>query len=341
MSWSDIRNIKLRSVKKETQEKFMALLEKYNNGLISPKEKLLLDEWFDVLGEQEINGGTLTEAEKLSLKGRLQRYRNDEQNGIPVRSLQGSSWGTVYKIAASLLLVAITSYLIWQFSGRTVPTSATMVEVASQGNVKKVMLSDGSIIWLKGNSSITYPEKFEGDTREVSLTGEALFEVEKDPAHPFIIQSGDIVTRVLGTSFNIRSTSGGIEVYVLTGKVLVTAKQTQQKIELLPAEKVLYAQATQQLVREEVKEEQPVQYTAGTEYDMNFNRTTLGEIAARVEGKFNVEVTLSDPRLKNCMVTGDFTDQSLERTLNMMSQILGFEYEHDENKIKIRGKGCE
>jgi ferric-dicitrate binding protein FerR (iron transport regulator) len=68
----------------------------------------------------------------------------------------------------------------------------------SNGKTKKVILEDGTIIWLKGNSSLTYPEHFVSATREVNLIGEALFEVAKDASHPFIVHSNGMNTRFWG-----------------------------------------------------------------------------------------------------------------------------------------------
>ena len=98
-----------------------------------------------------------------------------------------------------------------------------------------MILEDGSIIWLKGNSSLTYPEHFVNATREVSLIGEALFEVAKDASHPFVVHSNGMNTKVLGTSFNIRPIGNHVEVVVFTGKVAVSLANSSKRILVLPS----------------------------------------------------------------------------------------------------------
>jgi len=203
--------------------------------------------------------------------------------------------------------------------------------VASFENVMKGMEDDIEVI-----------EEEDDQTPDVTLLGEALFEVTKDPSHPFVIQCGELTTTVLGTSFNIKSREKNIEVVVLTGKVSLTSASDKEGIVVLPNEKAVYNGLNKQLVKvETVKKAEKIAAVASTEYRMDFDDTRMGEIIRRIEGKFNVTVTMSDPKLGNCMITADFTDQSLDMTFNMISQALGFEYEINGNQISLRGTGCE
>ncbi|MEO6174284.1 MAG: FecR family protein, partial [Flavobacterium circumlabens] len=104
---------------------------------------------------------------------------------------------------------------------------------------KSIKLSDGSKIYLAANSLFQYPEKFDGDERKVSLLkGNAFFEIAKDKKHPFIITSGEIKTRVVGTSFHIQLSKSKCEVIVVTGKVNVSGKG--QSVDLVPNEQALF-----------------------------------------------------------------------------------------------------
>jgi len=332
---------------------FKRLIEKYQQGLLSGREKRLLDEWFAAMGHDKVHPIWSAE-DKLTLKTKILQQieeekikteAGEESSFISSRRLpvfwRRSRFQATYRIAASLFLLATVSYFVWQFR-RTEPGAVQVLQATAVGNVNKVLLSDGSLVWLKGNSMLTYPKEFIGKERHVTLLGEALFEVTKDPSHPFVIQCGELTTTVLGTSFNIKSHEKNIEVVVLTGKVSLTSVSDKQGIVVLPNEKAVYNGLNKQLVKvETVKKEEKIATVASTEYRMDFDDTRMGEIIRRIEGKFNVKVMISDPKLGNCMITADFTDQSLDKTFDMISQALGFEYEIDGNQISLRGTGCD
>jgi ferric-dicitrate binding protein FerR (iron transport regulator) len=249
-------------------------------------------------------------------------------------------WSTAWKIAASLLLLLATAYGIWQYAAKDTYAENIQVKTSTPHAIEKIMLADGTIVWLKPGSKLTYPEKFGDSTRVVSLQGEALFEVTKDPAHPFLIHCGDITTSVLGTSFNIKSNAEHTEVFVLTGKVSVSSTKTNENVELLPRESAVYAHATRQLQKiNDRPEQRAAAYTQGTEYRMNFENITIGEIAAHIEAKFNVSMTLEGP-VAGCLITADLTDQSLENTLELIRETVNATYSIQESTITLRGTGC-
>ncbi|KAA5248747.1 FecR family protein, partial [Bacteroides finegoldii] len=84
-------------------------------------------------------------------------------------------------------------------------TTQTHVLTVPRGESFKVVLCDGTEVWLNANSNFVYPTAFIGDERIVTLEGEAYFKVAKDPERPFIVKTKTVQTRVLGTEFNIRS----------------------------------------------------------------------------------------------------------------------------------------
>src|SRR5690606_1106516 len=111
--------------------------------------------------------------------------------------------GKVFRAAASLILLATLSLIVWEFIEKDSPKEIANLQTTASEEIKKVILADKSIVWLKGNSSLTYPEEFSEEERKISLQGEALFEVTNDPDRPFIIQCGELTTKVLSTSFSI------------------------------------------------------------------------------------------------------------------------------------------
>jgi ferric-dicitrate binding protein FerR (iron transport regulator) len=186
-----------------------------------------------------------------------------------------------------------------------------------------------------------YPSSLSGNTREVSLQGEALFEVAKDARHPFVIHCGELTTTVLGTSFNIRSDVEKIEVTVLTGKVSLASVHDTQGVIVLPNEKVIYDGRQRPVAKAVIAVTERSALTGGTEYTMDFNDTRMSEVIGRIERKFDRRIAVADARLGQCRITADFSDQSLERTISMIAQALGVRYEINDRMVTLLGKGCD
>ena len=108
--------------------------------------------------------------------------------------------------------------------------------VVPRGGIYSLVLSDGTEVFLNSDSELRYPVKFTGKNREVDLKGEAFFEVTPDSLHPFVVQAGEMRTRVLGTSFNIMAYTDEptIQTTLFTGRVEVSVEQTSLKEVLVP-----------------------------------------------------------------------------------------------------------
>lgn len=319
-----------------TTSEFEELLERYEKGTCTPEERKHLEQWLNQRGQGR--SPFTDDEDRKAMEAALHqaiRQSTGMRNGNTVFM---SGW---WKIAASFLLLLAAGYGIWKYTAGKSAVNDIAGIASAADTIEKVLLADGTLVWLKPGSKLTYPDHFEASTRVVSLEGEALFEVKKDPSHPFVIHCGDITTTVLGTSFNIKITPENTEVYVLTGKVSVTAEQTKENIQLLPSEAVVYAHATKQLQKINTQPaERTVTYTQGTEYVMDFQNTSVHEIAARIETKFDVDVTVTGP-VDDCLITADFTDQSLENTMDMIAEALNATYTIDENTVLLKGNGCQ
>lgn len=326
---------------------FKRLIEKYQHGELSGNEKALLDEWFERL-ENDTHPATWTKQDKAKLKHKILKqisggekttlFADHQQPFLSHRRF----WNNVFRAAASFLLIATLSYTLWHFAAVEEPGEIATRQISAQQEISKVILSDGSIVWVKRNSTLTYPEEFGQAERHVTLQGEALFEVAKDPARPFIIQCNGLTTTVLGTSFNIRTGKKDIEVVVLTGKVFLTSENDRQGVIVLPNEKAVYTVEEKRIAKitEEIPKETKAIAVDGTDYSMYFEDTPMEEVIRRVEDKFNVKIYTRNPEIANCIITADFTGQSLELTLNMIAQALGFDFEIDESMVILRGPGC-
>jgi transmembrane sensor len=292
---------------------FSDLIRRYQSNTCTDQEKELIEKWFESRYESK-QSDKLTPPERHEMLTDISRSLFEKINtGKNHRQVTMTPWWRV-AAAAAVVLLAVSSYFLQQYMRTGTFTSIDVLQASASGNeVNKVMLADGSIIWLKGNSTLTYPEEFSGHERQVALTGEALFEVAKDPRHPFVITCGHLTATVLGTSFSIKASDDNIEVLVLTGKVSLSSSVTHQNVIVLPKEKASI-NPVGHLALVKTTAEDPQEVIRNTEYSMLFEAAPMSEVVTRIEKKFNVIIQVRDAHLKTCPLTADFTDQSLDRT---------------------------
>jgi hypothetical protein len=267
---------------------------------------------------------------------------------------------TAYMAAACLLLIIGFSYLSYQNAKTTSFASIipihNVVHKTNNTNAKlNISLSDGSLVVLEPNASIYYVSNFLSTKREVFLEGNAFFNVFKDKQRPFFVYSGTLVTKVLGTSFNIKkSISGNIEVEVRSGKVQVFENQQLSKnkeipppVILQPNQKVVYEEATKSFESKLV--DQPVLVKVENNYISEskepiaflFNRTNLKTIIAEFETHYGIDIVIENEDLNNCLFTGDLSEQDLYAKLKIICLTINANYEINGTKILITGLGCK
>lgn len=195
---------------------------------------------------------------------------------------------------------------------------------------KSIQLSDGSKIYLAANSLFQYPEKFDGDERNVSLLkGNAFFEVAKDKTHPFIITSGDIKTRVTGTSFHIQLSKLKCEVIVVTGKVNVSSKG--QSVDLVPYEEALFSGKKLSKL--------PVAKSLGVNWyttDITLNEATLQQVITVLQYKYGVTFECENKAILNTPVTVFIEkNASLESVLKQINYITNLKFNVYDETIKV------
>jgi ferric-dicitrate binding protein FerR (iron transport regulator) len=204
----------------------------------------------------------------------------------------------------------------------------------------KVILPDGTLVWLKKDAVLDYSDDLVGRKREVTLQGEGLFEIARDPSRPFVIHCGKYIATAIGTSFNIKSANDRIELTVLTGRVRL-AYENDSAIIVNPSQHVIL-KVHEVLQQKTLAPEQALKVvSANTGYDMHFEDTQMREIVKRIESKFDVTINIDDKTLLDCMISADFTDQSLPVTLTMISQALGTTYTVVGDEVTITGVGCD
>jgi ferric-dicitrate binding protein FerR (iron transport regulator) len=188
-------------------------------------------------------------------------------------------------------------------------------------------LSDGSIIQLNANSSLSYLSEFEEDERKVAIKGEAFFEITKDEKRPFIVDLQDeLYVKVLGTSFNVKSIDGDsiTEVYVKTGKV--EFGNLENKLLLVPGEKGIFNRKTNQFYKE-TKASTGLSELYWISGEVNFDGVPLNEVIDVLNTLFDADskVVLACPDRQNLRIVSSLKkDQSIEQILKVIAEIHGF-----------------
>ena len=313
------------------------LLAKYLCDEASDSERQEVEAW---AGQSGTDTATLKKSRELMQKAVLwyetRHFKTEEawsninsriESSAPVIRIQTTQEKRLFfrrmlRVAASLLL-AVTLGTAGYYIGFRQHKPAVYTEVITNDRqvVAGITLPDGSVVTLNRNSALTYPKTFSGNTREVSITGEAFFEVSPDAEKPFVIQAGSAKIRVLGTSFNVCAypEAETVDVIVATGKVQVTCNDKPENngcnLILTPGERGTLSNKDLTLVK-------------SANYDLNasawktrqlvFEDTPLAEVVSALEKVYFVNIQLADPQLRDLALTANFNNQPVDFILDVI-----------------------
>ncbi len=236
------------------------------------------------------------------------------------------------KAAAILMLPVLTLYVYIQFfqsdSFDYLSDSARYEVVAPPNSRTQFELADGTMVWLNQGSKLVYPNRFVGGTRTVQLEGEAYFEVASNKEIPFIVESGNLAVKAVGTSFNVKSFSDDIkfETSLESGKVIILNGNKDNAVEVCemdPGERFVYDESTNSY---SLNKEDLTAYVSWRDGKLIFRDNPLTEVVERLSRWYNVKIQLEDPGLEYLTITATFVDEPLEQVLEMMKSIAPISY---------------
>jgi len=318
------------------------LLKRYLEGQCTPEEAFQVDEWYASLSEETGAEAAFDQPRHLSkVQDEIGRQSPGETQVLPL----GTRRLRVFMNYAAAIVLLIGGMVTWYFLSQNKSLlksgTDTIAILNKTRQIRKHVFPDGSEAWLNPGTRITYAkDDFKADSREVSLEGEAFFEVTHDPSRPFYVHGESVKVKVLGTSFNVRANKGEAEyeVSVVTGKVSVTADKGRE-VMLLPHQQAVFKVASGELVSEavpDVAEKAPLWQPVS----LTFTDAKLGEVVQRLEDKFDVKIRLENPNLEHCRVKATFDQSRLSEILEMTMQIVDANYVMQNDEIVIRGEGC-
>lgn len=341
------------------QEELRDLLQRYQEGVCTPEEKRVVEDWYDVLGhERELAiGKEEKEVIQAALWERIARDTFEAQDMSP----PASGWRTPIRWAAAAAIAAGLGLGAqqWLSATHTAPELATanrptldpdapqwMVYANHTGKAQRITLPDSSHVLVSAEGELKYPGQFQAERRIVHLKGEAFFEVTHDATRPFLVYTNKVVTTVLGTSFVVKAPVGqqAVVVQVRTGKVRVTPRaeteateaQIPGSIVVLPNQQAVYTPAQHQLQRQLVA--QPALLAP---QPFVFDDRPVAEVLAALEVAYGVPIVYDAPSLAGCTVNLSLRNGSLYGKLDVLCKMLDASYEKKNTQIVFHSKGCQ
>lgn len=237
-------------------------------------------------------------------------------------------------MAASVAVIMGLFIGDWIWKGKDKFIEQTVV--IAENNTQQIILADGTDVSINGGTTFMYPQQFKGQTRTVKLDGEAFFKVTRNKDVPFVIETNDLVVKVLGTSFNVKSYKGMnvAEVIVESGSVEVSLEGNREKRVVLSAgEKALFNRETQSLISMMNEDEN---YNAWSTRLIQFKETPMAEVVKVLEEVYKIEISVSDSMiLEENVLTATFNQYALEHVLEIVCSTFNLEYAQQGNASYI------
>ena len=216
----------------------------------------------------------------------------------------------------------------------------------------KIILQDSSFVVLTPGSKLSFPFNFDVNKREVFLSGKGFFSVSEDVDRPFFVNTGEVITRVLGTSFWIDNSleNQDIEVIVKTGKVTVYERKnenaTASKISnglILNANHKATFMSSNRIFKTSIVDRPVVLPMEGEsqKFIFEYNDVPLKEVLDQLESAYGINIELDRNTLKTCSLTANLSKKELFSQLEIICAAIQGSYEIIGSTILITGKGCD
>ena len=247
-------------------------------------------------------------------------------------------------IAAAILALAGIS-LIWKLNTETkIPALTAAIQSGSEPR-KTLVLSDGSVLTMRNNSTVSLSEGFGKSNRILTLSGEAFFDVKPDPAHPFIVHTKDVSIEVLGTVFNVSAYPENVytETALFRGKVSVTSKTNpDHKTILTPNQKiVVYADKAKDTAALKVRslavdpQDHKAKEIAWVRSRLKIRDESLEQIAIRLQKWYGIQIVITDEAVKQYSYSGTFESETVIKALEALQLSYPFNFQMEQNRIVI------
>ena len=289
----------------------------YENGRSEEAGQMLFHLWQEADCDQTDSGKEDASIAFKALKRRL------EARSLIAPSLRKKIFGWYARVAAVLLIPVLIFSLARYVDNQNESDIHWIEKSVSYGDIQKIILPDGTSVWLNAGSTIVYPDSFNSDVRQVFFDGEAYFDVCKGSS-PFHVNTKGNLVKVMGTSFNLKAyrDDPNIDLSLFEGSVAFVPKTASEsgpfEVVLSPGEYISYECESGKISHGCFSADDFSLWRQGGLY---FKNKTLGEIVHQLERKYNVTIVITSPELKELRYHMAFVNnESIEQILDFIDQ---------------------
>lgn len=332
-----------------------------------PQHAEVLADACDLIKKVRDAQDNLSENELREELKRLTKSRKEMDDiQVVVETTPKLSLAWLWKVAA-ILVISIAGFVFYLSKNTSLPFgnySAYQQRVETKKDLfqevlnddkkpKVVSLPDGSTIILKMGSRVSFPKVFSEKRRDVYLSGEAFFDVVKDPTKPFVVYANELATKVLGTSFTISSYEKDKEVKVIvkTGRVSVFSLNKEQEpteqllteeaeLILTPNQQVVFNRNENRLKRTLVAIPEPIKPISTIHKPLIFDGTPISKVFDSLEEIYGIAITYDSELLLKCQLTAELEKGTLFEKLDLICKAIEARYELIDGQVVVYGKRC-
>jgi transmembrane sensor len=314
------------------------LIVKYLAGEASPEEAMALTDWLE-------NSANKLHYESLSatwnsvhpLKNgrtvdRTEAWKKLDQKIVPASKTSAGIFSSKLslRIAASLALIVVAGVAIYLKLADRKKTIETF------GNFQTITFPDNSKAKLYKNTSITFPIRFRGDSRAVTLIkGEVFFSITPDKSKPFVIHASDADITVVGTAFNVIVKNDSVEVGVQEGSVVLST--ANDALQLVKGTSATVIASTGRIAKNNPADANDWAYATQR---FVFNDTPVRDVIRDLEKAFSISIAVSNDNIENCKLTATFDNDSAGKIVDLIAESLNLSLRENEGVFTLEGEGC-
>ncbi|MEO8415865.1 MAG: FecR domain-containing protein [Ginsengibacter sp.] len=319
---------------------FIKLLHKYLNGKATKEEQVFVEKYYGLFQNEPDVLDALKTDEKVIIKNNL---KNSIANRISKIGLQDKKVRLIHnryvKLAAAAVITGIVFVSSLYFLKNSSPEKYANVpaKTVAAEHIKNrvIFLPDGSRAILSPGSKLNYPSTFDGkNKREVYLEGQAFFDVKHKKSMPFIVHTGNIETKVLGTAFNIKALPGEDDIIVTVKRGRVSVNDNSKLLGIItPNQQMTY---TKSIVKSLIRTVKNEGYLNWKQEDLLIDNLAISEAAKLIEDRYNVKIQINNPEIQSLRFTTTFSkNETLEEILNSICLFNGLVYTYNKEKSVI------
>ena len=315
-------------------KEFWQLMSEYSdNDIIS-------DDLTKLWGDKETINTAAENVDWNDIQDQLQRKIREQESHLRSNNFFNRKQFYWLAIAATLLCFVVAAVLFFN-TKRAVNIPFAKAKVKRTDH-QVINLPDGSTVTLNNGSKLDYPPTFNNSTRDVYLTGEAFFDIKHDEKRPFLVHTGNYVTRVLGTAFNIKAypEDANVAVTVTRGKVQVQKNGIKKALGILiPGDQLVIEKksSNSKIIKADIPK-----VIGWKVADLIFDDIQFDEATVRIGNYFSVQIRFKNEALRNCRFTADFSNSDLKQALDIMCTLTKSQWSREaDSTIWIQGKGCQ